>query len=151
MTKTTTNNQHPVAVAVAPLKVDAQNKAAEIARDVVARAVAKLEAAGWNLDTVAPYPRNAYAHDYKAAKARRAFFSSIAAHDADGCHAAAEAAGVVPYSVGAPAIVKRDEAKESRFVAGERDAAGRSFDSYVAKLCGKVGACDAATVSGLLW
>lgn len=134
---------HPVYAAVAPMKSAALDKAEEVAREVVAEAIRTLAAADWNLDAVAPRgdARMDGKHRYRSKNMLRQFYSSLAAVDRKR----------YPNRHNDPYYLERDEARELKFIRERREAAGLSFDSYVVKLLGKVGDCDAAEVTGRLW
>lgn len=130
---------HPVAAAILPLRDDAIARAETDAREYIARLIAKLEEAGWNLDTVAPRPKSSDNREvYVSAKRRRELFSSITTFVQD-----------KPFRrVNDPEFRARSAEREAAFIAAAKEAAGLQYDAFVAKLVAKVGQCDAAAISG---
>ena len=128
----------PIAAAVQPLKTDAQRWAATVAREEIARMTAQLEAAGWDLNKVAPYPRaaNVSREEYRTKKARYDRFSSVTR-------------SLQPsHRLGEPVIVRLDENLVARFVQNHVDAVGAGYDAFVAKLEAKVGEHTGAILTG---
>lgn len=134
-----------VAAAVAPLKADAMEHAAEQARAYVERVAAMY--AGKVLDEVAPRGHARMSRqDYRRADAKRSAILSVLVVQYP------EQASRVIFERG-PGVLVRDAEREARFIKSEADAAGVSFDAYVLKLEGKVGqGVTAASVEGrYLW
>lgn len=129
---------HPVAAAVLPLRTEAIERAEADARDHVARLVGALEAAGWNLDAVAPRPNSLRdsREKYLSAQRRRGQFSAVTTFVA------------ATSRYGEPELRARCPEREARFIEAAKEAAGVQYDAFVAKLVEKVGACDAAAISG---
>jgi len=130
---------HPVAAAILPLRNDAIERADLLAREHLIRLIAKLEEAGWNLDIVAPRPNSRDSREkYVSANRRRELFSSITTFVQDKpCRRAND-----------PEFRARSAEREAAFIASAKEAAGLQYDAFVAKLVGKIGDCDDATISG---
>lgn len=134
----TTTTVNPIEAAVAPLKAVIIDRTEQYAREMVASASGLLEAAGWDLDAVAPIPNGSMTRPmYMHAKHRRTFFSSIT-----------KPRQAVRYSSREPLLVDMDPQRMERFVEEAKKAAAADHDAFVAKLVGKVGACAAAQLHG---
>lgn len=127
----------PIATAIAPLR-DAAIADANAQYDLmVAKAVAKLEAAGWDLDVAAPRPNgNMDRGDYMRMRAVCGFFSSITRPLTCG------------RRIDEPDMVALDEARIEKVRGQVKAEAGASFEAYAAKLEKKVGAVVAAELMG---
>lgn len=126
----------PIALAIAPLRKEAADNARAWATQSAADARAKLEAAGFNLDTLVPRPgRGASKAEYAmAAEARAHYFQFLKAWSA------------------ARTSYVLDEAAAQRYIDRAVRDTEASFDAFVLKLDGKVGAHKAATlVAGATW
>lgn len=139
------SESHPIIVAVRPLREDAVSAAEAAFREVVTNALAKLAAADCDFNAVAPTPvyhGSSWGADraaYKAAQARRAFLWSLVETDASRAH--------MRFDAGRPQYVVGSTEKIERAVEQVRQNAGAAFDSFAAKLVGKVGDdCTAATL-----
>ncbi len=131
---------HPVAAAILPLRDDAIERADLLAREHIARLIAKLEEANWNLCAIAPRPNSLRdsREKYLTAQRRRAQFSAITTFVQD-----------KPYRrFNDPEFRARSPEREAAFIAAAKEAAGVQYDLFVAKLVGKIGDCDDATISG---
>lgn len=128
-----------VADAIAPLKDAAVEYAGQLAQREADRALAMLEAAGWDLEVAAPYPNSGIGRiAYRTAIEKRAVLSRLSVStNPRGCR--------MPHE---PDMRARSEAGVAGYVAEERAAAGASFDAYVHKMVSKIGGVDAAEVSG---
>ena len=129
-----------VAAAIAPLKDAAIAYAVEQATKYVAKVVAQFE--GKDLNVVAPRPRSTMSRvEYKRVQSFRNAITNVLGMRAES------------NMPGAAILLVRSEKSEARLIANERDAAGISFDMYVAQLEGKVGqGVTAASVDGRhLW
>jgi hypothetical protein len=127
MNNETTN---PIAAAVEPQRAAAIAATMKGAADLVATMTAEMEAAGMNMEAVAPRPRNNMsARGWKAAETTRARYTLI-------------------FSVGAGDIATLDAAKVEKFTAAALARANDDYDAFIAKLVEKVGACDSAVLSG---
>jgi hypothetical protein len=129
---------HPVALAVAPLKAEAIARAEKDALARIERLYANLEAAGWNLDVVAPRPDS-----FRCGRvAYKTAIRLIAMYDA-----------VTTWTQSSrssrdPCIVKASPEKAARFVEQAKAMAAEQYDAFVAKLVGKIGDCDTASLEG---
>lgn len=135
-------SREPVGKVIHPIKVHAVEVAETHARAAIEAIRAKLEAAGWDINKVAPYPssfgKNAlYGNDYKVASARYSRFASVTRSiETTRRH-------------GDPVkIVKMNDDLVERFVQGWKDDAAIQYDMFICKLVGKIGACDSATIDG---
>jgi hypothetical protein len=129
----------PIAEAIAPLKTEACDRAAESYRRALTAFAEAL--VGTDLNVTAPYPRawTMSTADYKAAYKRRRLAQEVC-NVRQGDH---RNTGAVVESIRLRAIDRMTEAT--------REATAASFDAYVAKLEAKIGECDSATVVGRLW
>lgn len=124
----------PVAKVVFPLKADAINSAEKWAHEEVAKMAATLEAAGWDLNVVAPRP------SYNDANyTRRARFSLITKDKGD---------RVARTGFEKVQIVEIDDKSVEHFVKIAMEDAGLEYDLFVLKLVSKVGAVDSAELDG---
>lgn len=131
-----------IAAAVAPLKVGAQDHAEKLAAQVYAAMLKALHASQYNLEVVAPYPKATMGKAaYRAALARRSAFQRLFVTDA------------ARRFDDRTTFLTVDVRKLAQYLKDEREAAGVSFDAYVAKLEGKVGqGVTAASIEGRqLW
>ena len=134
---------NPIEAAVMPLKADAVARARKDAHDLIARRLKALEEAGWDLEKAAPYP-NGRIHGNREYKTMMRWRDALEAVSRD-----AETRD--PYRSrrpGEPHIVEPAPAKMDRFVETAEKMAADQYDLFVMKLIGKVGACDAAELSG---
>lgn len=129
----------PIAQAVAALKTPAvEHAAAATERRLVALATDLL---GQDLAVVAPFPRSTMSRiAYKEGQARYALARRIMRVERASTRHGSPEPAVAINAAGIAALVQE---------ASELTAA--AFDAYVAKLEGKVGECDTATVEGMLW
>jgi hypothetical protein len=127
----------PIATAIAPLRDAAIDDANAEYNIMVAKAVAKLEAAGWDLDVAAPRPNgNMDRGDYMRLRAVCGFFSSITRPLTCG------------RRIDEPDMVALDEARVEKVRGQIKAEAAASFEAYAAKLEKKVGAVVAAELMG---
>jgi hypothetical protein len=126
----------PIALAIAPLRKEAADNARDWAVRSAASAKTKLEAARFDIDALVPAPgRN-------ASKAERAMTAEARAHYFQFLKA---------WSASRTSYVW-DEAAAQRYVEQTVRETEASFDAFVLKLDGKVGAHAAAVlVSGATW
>ena len=128
---------HPVAAAVAPLKDEAIARAETDATARIERLYAILEEAGWNLDIVAPRPHgNMSREQYRTHANRHALFESITTWT-QSCR-----------RVNEPEIRKASPEAAARFIENAKITAAAQYDAFVAKLIGKIGDCEAASLEG---
>lgn len=134
-------SREPVGRAVHAQKVDSVNRAEKEAREFVARVMAEMEKAGWDLEAAAPYPRglNSWSSEFKAKRDRHNTFSRLTTAD--------KSKGYQSYGR-APYFVVRDDKAVERFVQEARDMAAGQYDAFICKLVSKVGECKDATLEG---
>ncbi|CAM6053384.1 unnamed protein product [Sphagnum tenellum] len=116
----------PVAAAVLPLKEAAIERAEQESKAWVARAYADLEAVGWNLDKIVPYPRSSDPA-FKSKLIRRSMYDAVTTWTQP------------TRRPGEPNIVRADERKAAQFVQISKEDASAHYDSFVAKLEDKIG------------
>lgn len=127
-----------VETAVAPLKIEAIARARKEAGELVERVLAKIEAAGWDVKIVAPYPnswnssRNAYLEGKRKYDQARAFVRHVASS----------------RGMKDPEIVVRDDVKIAAFINACAEGAAAQYDAFVAKLVAKIGEHSAAELTG---
>lgn len=120
---------HPVAVAIEPLKVEAQNDAEASALETIANVSTRLEEAGGDLDVVAPRAnRKAPAWERDAADGWRSLIQQVASPE------------------GCPARWRVSKDRCDEFVARSRRLAGEQFEAFAHKLVGKIGEATAASI-----
>lgn len=132
---------HTIAQAVEPLRSDAMAKARQFANDQVARMEAKLSAADWNLNVVAPSPRSAYdgRSEYKTKAALRNLYSTVVTHvDTNN----REDSRTATYTV------RMDADRVASFVENAARDASTQYDSFICKMIKKIGACKSAVLEG---
>lgn len=131
---------HPVATAVEPLKADAMQSARARAEEQIARVLVALAEVNWDAEKVAPYPRSSTMsrNDYLAAKRKYYLFRQLTGnanpHGSRHMHD--------------PDLVKRDPAREARFIQEAQELAATQYELFVAKLINKIGECTAAALQG---
>ncbi len=126
----------PIAQAVQPLKAQAQAAAREQAQKRIDWARKVLAEAGFDMEVAAPCPKSNIGREaYKQAMARRDFLKGIVARESGLCR-----------RFGEPDIVAVDEERAAMVIANWEQMAGASFESFVAKLEGKVGEHAAASM-----
>jgi hypothetical protein len=131
-------NTHPVYNAVMPLKREAMEFAEKNARERVAKMLAKLEAAGWDAQIVAPFPNSLRTtrEQYRAGTAKYYAYRSIVRH------------AQATRRMNDPEIVVASAERIAKFVSDAMEFAAYQYDSFVFKLVGKIGDCDTATLDG---
>lgn len=131
---------HPVALAVLPLKTEAIARAEKDALATVERCRKTLAENSNRLDIVAPYPDSRkfgyQTPAYYQADAKYRLFTRLVKHR-DSCH-----------RVGDPQYVDINSEMVDRFVISAKDDAGVAYDLFIAKLIGKIGECQTAELSG---
>ena len=130
-------SREPVGRAVHALKAAAVQRAGVEAAAQAERMYQMLEAAGWNLDVVAPRPTSGMGRErYRAASARNQVFSSVTRPAA------------TSRRWGEPDIRVASPEDVARFIArAERDAA-TEYDAFICKLVAKVGDVVDASLEG---
>ncbi len=134
----------PIAEAVKPMRDPAVAAAEAAVLAKVESLAARLAAADWNLDAVAPRGK-LWTANYQAAQRLRDFVTALFETD--------QARSGVTRRPGDPVFVKRSEERVARTVEMAREQAAAQFDAYVAKLEHKVGDVLEAVVCdrGSLW
>jgi hypothetical protein len=130
---------NPIEACVLPLKTDAMASAVEAAVDQIARVLAALEAAGWDLNVAAPRGNSLRdrKEDYMRKNAKRNFFASVT-----------KRVETHNYRIDAPSIVEKCVESECRYMAAVAENAAEQYDLFVAKLCKKVGPVVDASLTG---
>ena len=132
----------PLAKAVAPLKVQAVANAEIRANEWVEKRMAELEAAGWNINAVAPAPNSLKEgrETYRAKQARRRAYESITRYETP--------EGVYNdqtwRDMTLPRIVQPHQDGIDRYVQFCREMAAMQYEAFVYKMVGKVGEHTAA-------
>lgn len=133
-------NVHPVADAVEPLKADAIDRASLWAHEVIERYAAMLGEAAGDANKAAPYPdsRTMNSHRYAMALAvYRRMHSLSKSTSRTGCRRPSE-----------PDTREMDVEMCERFIEQCKESAAAQYDTFVAKLVGKIGECETATLTG---
>lgn len=128
----------PIAQAVEPLRTDAVAAAQTAAKARIARMTAALDAAGMNLDVVAPRPDSLRTN-------RETYRRMMAVRDA---FAAITRSTQAVRRPGEPCIVRVDQELCERMVRMSGEAADAEYTAFIAKLETKVGEHTAATLTG---
>lgn len=128
---------HPVALAVEPLRSQAVERAEKNAREIVDRVRQELEAAGYDLHVCAPYPaHNLHGARYYSALSTYKLFQSL-------CEWRRSSGS--PYE---PCFADVKAEKVAAFVKESKASAALQYDAFIVKLCEKIGACKAASITG---
>jgi hypothetical protein len=132
---------NPIETAVAPLKNDAIRFATREAIRSLVRIREALEAHGWDLNAVAPYPDswNMSAKTYHVAKNKRAMFEFVTKRDATHAY---------DYRRGSPYFVTLDRERMAHHVKNNQEIAAMQYEMFVAKLIHKIGPCATAVLDG---
>lgn len=127
-----------IELAVAPLRDAAMNRAEEIVRGIIASWVAKLIAANWDREIVAPFPSSTRLgrEAYRKAQAEYYQVRSITKGT------------VVARAMHSPDICTLSDELCERLVNTFREQAAGQYEEYVAKLNKKIGAVADATLRG---
>ena len=127
-----------ISAAVAPLRAEAIARAEVAVVRWVQRTTEEIAAARGDLEQVAPLPHGRMSsEEYRATRSRRAAVLGIARR-------------VAPHQPKSPVVV--DPTLVDRLIERTRDEAAASFNGYVTKLAGKVGAIRSASICGAaLW
>lgn len=125
----TAETASPIRTAIEPQKQDAIDRAEYFAWQKIFEMTDELEAAGWDLQAVAPYPYNSYTADAAIQRQRHKEFAQLFR-------------SVSPSrSINGPNIVRLDEELKQRYIDGARSIAAAEYEQFIAKLeskCGKV-------------
>ena len=128
-----------IEAAVAPLKADAIAWAEREARGFIGRVEKELEANGWRIEIVAPFPKgNHWTAEVQAARAKYHLYGSLVQPVSD----------FTMRQPGDPYIVEMAAARTAHFVQEAMDAAAARYDAFVRKLAGKIGEVQDATLTG---
>jgi hypothetical protein len=127
-----------IATAIAPLRDAAIEDANALFDQQVLKAIAKLEAANWDLEVAAPWPAGYLGREeYMRRRNVRGFYSSITIGRASNSNL-----------MNQPVFVDMNEARIERVREQVKAEASASFDAYSAKLQKKVGAVESAELVG---
>lgn len=133
----------PVALAVEPLKQDAIDAATKWAAEQIEHVRTLLEAAGWNIEAVAP--RGDSLRDgrtaYRTKEARRAAFESVTTRRD-------KATSYRPGKRHEPLFVVMDAERCAHFTVAAQKSAAAQYEAFVAKLVSKIGECKTAKLDG---
>ena len=130
---------HPVAVAVRPLRDSATDAAAEYARGVVEKVKADLAAANWDINVAAPYPKSTLGrNEYVRLKNRYHLFQRLTKSASDRGY----------RMHGEPDTRKMDKVEIEAFVTECQNEAGFNYDAFVIKLVKKIGEVAKAELTG---
>jgi hypothetical protein len=143
-------SREPVGRVIHPLKADAVKAAGERAAKIIERVRSELEAGGWDINAVAPYPKS---YSDAQARARASLFHTLSTEDRDASRAFFDA---MPddleerraYVKTKKAIVTMYQPGVDRFIAQAEDMAASEYDAFICKLVAKVGDCDSAELEG---
>jgi len=129
----------PVGRALHPQKASAVLSARETAKNVIARVYAELDAHGWDLNAVAPYPSSfgSSREDYQRGKSKHNLYSSLT-----------RPSGPASYARKPPHIVVADQESADRFVSHTEQDAALQYDAFICKMVSKVGEVTAAQIAG---
>lgn len=120
-----------IALAVAPLKQVSIDRAELAMTEALAKVQAEFEAAGCDLEVVAPYPNSRIygtRKTYMPQVARYELFRRLTQRTAEGSR-----------RPGTPDIAEWDAAAALRMVEGAKETAAADYEAFVAKLEAKVG------------
>lgn len=131
--------EHPVAVAVEPLRADAVARAEKFARDYVARLEKLLQAHGMDREKAAPYPNgSAMARDeYMQLRVRYENVRKVTRSTLE-----------FSRRHGAPDPCEMDPFGIDKFVKDVKEDAEYEYTAFICKLVGKIGACVSAELTG---
>lgn len=133
-------NNHPVGKAAAPLLNDAMESAEKDAREYIDYLMPQIEAAGWDLNVVAPYPNShSSKEDYRKALAKRTIFSILTKP---------RAGSPSSYRRGEPQFREPCAEGVARFIENEKRDAAFNYEAFQYKLVDKIGECETATLDG---
>lgn len=125
---------HPVTLAIAPLKADAVRDAEKNARQYIEEVNAKLAAHDYDFNAAYPEP-DFYARDYRYQKFIKTEARSLV-----------KPMGRVSYMRNAPLIVIMCAEGIERYVQNEIKSAEASFEAFAFKLAHKIGECQSASL-----
>jgi hypothetical protein len=133
-------SKSPVELAVEPLKADAVGYAATTTMKAIEKVLKELASFGGDAEKYAPYPRDTRIsrNEYLAQKAKHDFVARIT-KSADG--AATRRWNAPDLRIASPEAIARE-------VEMAKEDAALQYDTFVAKLNSKIGACDTASLYG---
>jgi|SRR5262245_452341 len=130
---------HPVEQAILPLKADAIKRAQTEARALLDKIMTDLAAHNWDVNAAAPRPNgNMGREQYRRMHSKHALYLSVTAYAPD----------QTSRRLNDPHYRQPSPDHEARFVKGACEDAAIQYDAFVAKLVGKIGACDSAALAG---
>jgi len=129
---------HPIETAVMPLKDAAIARADKEAHALVERVRADLEKHAWDFAAAAPYPRSLH-------MSRRDYLMGVSKYKLYAALTRSTNAILRPKE---PHIVTMHADKIAKFIQEAKENAADQYEAFVAKLCGKVGEVESATLSG---
>lgn len=134
------SNATPVENAVSSLKADAQKRAEEYARKIIAHIEAELSAAGWDINKAAPFPNSLKCNraEYVSQKAKYQMFHSVTT----------SRPGQFSIQKNAANLVDMNPERVAKFVAEAREDAAAQYTAFVAKLVKKIGVHTTAELNG---
>lgn len=137
-------SREPVGKAVHPLKVQAVEQAEKDCRETLEKIRAKLEAHGWDLNAVAPYPEswNMSREAYQRARSLYSHYANVTR--------SVESSRAFRAKTN---IVEMDEKLCERRVQQWREGAAFNYDAFICKLVAKIGpdATDAKLEGSHVW
>ena len=129
---------HPVAAAVEPLREDAKKRAVQTGQCQIDRLRETLAQHGDDMEAAYPWPKS-YDRDYKAKVARIHWVEALVAR---------KPGSPATRRINDPRPVVVDEARVAAYLEQVAAFASAQYDAFIAKLVGKIGACDSATIEG---
>jgi hypothetical protein len=130
------NNMNHIQNAVAPLKAEAIEKAAEFALAHFNRVMQKMTESDWDLNVYAPR-LHYYDYQYKSRQREREFVTTLFDYDYErNMHSDKHQ------------FFKFSTERRDRFIQDARDGAAAQYDAFVEKLIVKVGEVDSAVLHG---
>jgi hypothetical protein len=131
-------NREPIELAVAPLKDAAIERAEKDSLALIERCRQELEAGGFDLKVVAPYPSSSGGGTfaYYMALARYQTFSAITKWRKGS------------YNMAEPHYADINDTMCAKFVERRKREAAEQYDEFVAKLIGKIGHVKSADLDG---
>lgn len=132
--------ENAIEAAVLPLKSDALARAEQEARKLIEKVRTELEAGDWDINAVASWPKNIWAHDYKAQCARTKLFQGLTKND--------PAKGYQISNGRDPLYVVMNDAAAEKLVESLKAEAAAQYDAFVAKLTTKIGEVETAELAG---
>ena len=129
-----------VELAVSHLKTDAQDRAEQYARKIVAYIEAELAKSGWDINAAAPFPNSMKCDraEYVSQKSKYTLFHSVTV----------QRPGQYGITMNGPRFVDMDPARVEKFVKEAREDAAAQYTAFVAKLVKKIGAHSTAVLDG---